>query len=35
MAVPQAVATLPYALAITAGTWIHIVLARSGHAIFS
>jgi prepilin peptidase CpaA len=35
MAVPQAVATLPYALAITAGTWIHIVLARSGHAVFS
>jgi prepilin peptidase CpaA len=35
MEVPQAVATLPYALAITAGTWMHIVLARSGHAVFS
>lgn len=27
--------TLPYALAITTGTWVQIFLARSGHAIFS
>jgi prepilin peptidase CpaA len=35
MAVPQAVATLPYALAITAGTWAQLALECSGRTLFS